>query len=168
MTFWCLHPNACRSHAYGRAMTNRAGYFTTKCDKINCDKLEYLNCEVWIENGTIQSRPLIKRTNLGILVQDTSCQSTHSQVVAGLCGSAPGDLSTLHGYVEKATDILIERFVRHFALPGPDQPLASNKYQPIEDIDEHKMAKSRQDVGHIPIYSGLGYTRCQNDQTILE
>ena len=54
-----------QSHAYGRGMIVRTGYFITNYDKINCDKLEYLNCVVWIENGTIQSRHFEKTNQSG-------------------------------------------------------------------------------------------------------
>ena len=82
------------------------------------DKIEYLDCEVWIENGTIQARSFIKPSNLGSLRQDTSCHPAHIHkswpvsVVPRL-----GGLSTSHSHAETAKDIRIERFVRHLASP---------------------------------------------------
>ena len=108
-----------KTHTYGRGMINKAGYFITKCEKVSHEKIEYLDCEVWIENGTIQSRPFIKPTNLGVPLQDTSCHPAHIHkswpvsMVRRL-----GDLSTSHSYAEKAKDILIERFVKHLASPN--------------------------------------------------
>ena len=52
-----------KTHAYGRGMINRAGFFITICEKLSHEKIEYLDCEVCVENGTIQSKPFIKPTN---------------------------------------------------------------------------------------------------------
>ena len=62
--FLVLASKRLKTHAYGRRMINRAGYFITQCEKVSYDKIEYLDCEVWVENGTIQSKPFVKPTNL--------------------------------------------------------------------------------------------------------
>ena len=155
-----------KTHAYGRGMINRAGYFITQCEKVSYDKIKYLDCEVWVENGTIQSKPFVKPTNLGVPLQDTSCHPAHTHkswpvsMVRRL-----GDLSTSHIYAEKAKNILIEWFVKHMASPNLINRLRATSY---EDIDDRGTSKWRQDVGHFPIPSGFVCTCCKSSQTILE
>ena len=116
-----------KSHDYGRGMINRTFYFTTKCEKISHDQIEYLDCEVWIENGTIPSGPLKEPTSLGVPLQDTSCHPVHIHT-SWPVSVVPrhGDLSTSHRYAEKACyaerakDIFVERFVKH--LPHHTSP----------------------------------------------
>ena len=99
-------------------MINQAGHFIAKCEKNSHDNIEYLDCEVWFENGTIQSRPFQKPTNLGVPLQDTSCHPAHihkSWPVSKV--RRLGDDCTSHSYTEKAKETLPEKFVRHLASP---------------------------------------------------
>ena len=85
-----------KSHTFGQGMIDRAGYFITKCKKISHDKIEYLDCEAWIENGTTQSRLFFNQPIWEFLVhtftsRGPSLSPWRPQHVPQLRGESKGD-----------------------------------------------------------------------------
>ena len=120
---------------------------------------------------TAPSNPglFLKPTNLGVPLQDISCHPAHIHkswpvsMVRRL-----GNLSTSHSYAEKAKEILVERFVRHLASPDLISRLRETSTSHTKNIEIHRTTMWRQDVGHIPVPSGLGQTHCKSNHKILE
>ena len=158
-----------KTHAYGRGMINRASFFITICEKVSQDKIEYLGCEVWIENGTIQSKPLIKPTNLGVLHKTHELPScADSNVVASLYSSTPWRPQHVAQLRGRSKEHSHRKVCQAHGFTKPHQSITDNKYKPDEEIDERETSKWTQDVGHFPIPSGLVCTCCKSSQALLE